>query len=343
MKEMAKEIYPALSAEELDLAGLKTWGEIFGALDLEAMRKFLWLFAETFKEDKGHASMSAWLNKTRISHVSVLFRGSAERRKELIDDDKKLAEFIIINEKFMQRVAFNMTVNDKKELSKTEVDAIRQDINLLGTIAEDLSKDNLEYRAKLFQVNLMRVLAEHPDKKFVLAIDTDIGKEQHAQIMPIHKAIDEIKDLKNAKGDPLFPNLVFVRENGDDLVREINKHTTDYGNVFVVAQQTNLEAKKFAALQGQAWIAAIDDAKADKFNYLPVFETATLAIMAALNADKESIKRFYDSLSDKPIDPIVLDDMLVKRVIYILPKTLPIDPNDLKQLYESVKTIYLSA
>ena len=59
--------------------------------------------------------------------------------------------------------------------------------------------------------------------------------------------------------------------------------------------------------EGRAWISAIDDSKPG--DYLPVFEAITLNMMAYLNADLTAIKNFYDAISDKPIDPKIIDPM----------------------------------
>lgn len=208
----------------------------------------------------------------------------------------------------------------------------------------DVTKE-LQLHADIFKANLDRILAEHPQATFVLAVDTDIGsKAHHAQIMPIHKAIDQLKDLKDANGKPLLPNLLVIRASGKiSLVSKILETKANPGNVFVVAQKSNIDNGQFKGLEGGAWITAIDDSNAGQFSYMPVFEAATLAIMSGLNADLDSIRRFYDAVADKPIPPDALEEMLRNRVIYLLPRITRYDPTELRKLYELAAQVHIAA
>jgi len=78
-----------------------------------------------------------------------------------------------------------------------------------------VNREELERRALIFKANLLNALAKHPDQTFVLGVDSDIGKDQQAQIMPIYKAIDQLQELKDSvTGKPLLPNLLVVRASG---------------------------------------------------------------------------------------------------------------------------------
>ena len=205
-----------------------------------------------------------------------------------------------------------------------------------------LTREEIIYRAELFKAELTRILTENPERVYVVAIDTDIGDEQKAQIMPLYTALDRIMNAKGSEGKPLFPNLRAVRASGDELIAKIENETTDFGDVLLVAKRENVENHKFDKLLGRAWISAIDDTKVNRFNYLPVFEAVTINMMAALNVDLESIKRFCDTISATPVSIEELRHMVEKKLIYILPKLSPMEPEKLQELYELTKTIYLS-
>ena len=211
--------------------------------------------------------------------------------------------------------------------------------------------EEIAYQAEVFKHHIIQILQKNPDEIMAIALDTDIGIEQQSQIMPIWTAVDQIADMKDAAGKPLFPNLRKVRGRGSDgtLMRKIQEElidntdiTFDKGNLFLIGRQANINSAKFDSLKGTSWITGIDDSNAGREGYLPVFEAITLSIMAALNADVASIKTFYDSISDKPISIETLRKMISEKLIYILPK-MTRQTKNLRELYESVRTIYLSA
>lgn len=232
-----------------------------------------------------------------------------------------------------------------------EKDIIFQnDINKKKDAPADLMiqiSEDLPLRAEVFKVNLTKVLAENPDQLFFVGVETDIGESQKAQIMPIHKALDEIRDMKNANGKPLFPNLMIRRAEAKELaamVGNLNKEgKLNLSNTFIGAKKLSVDNKVYDGIKGEgrAWIAAIDDSKSG--DYLPVFEAITLNLMAYLNADLAAIKNFYDTVSEKPIDPDTLRDMLKNRIIYILPKPTAFDTKQLRELYELARQVYIAA
>jgi len=225
------------------------------------------------------------------------------------------------------------------------IDGVRatETIEVKASGAEAVSEKEIEYRAEYFKAAIMRFLGKYPDRKFILAIDSDIGKEQKAQIMPVYRAIDQLKELVDNHGKGVLPNLLIIRESGDKLVSAIKEKTDTFSNVFLVAQNENFKKNIFDEFIGRAWISALDDTGADRFTYLPVFEAAILSIMAGLGADIESIKRFYDMLSDQPISMDRLKNLREERILYLLPKAIPINPDDLRGMYENVRTALISA
>jgi hypothetical protein len=225
---------------------------------------------------------------------------------------------------------------------------------LMTQISEDLP-----VRAQVFKANLTRILAEHPDQLFFMGIEDDIGESQKAQIMPIYKAVDEIKELKDAAGKPLFPNLMIRRGKANELVSMVAELSSaeaihrnglefkklDLNHTFISARKLSVDNKLYDSVKGEGrvWISAIDDSGAG--DYLPVFEAITLNMMAYLNADLSAIKHFYDALSgDEPIDPGKLQDMIRNRIIYILPRATKLDADkQLRQLYELAQQVYVAA
>lgn len=102
-----------------------------------------------------------------------------------------------------------------------------------------------------------------------------------------------------------------------------------------------MNAKGMRLLSGQN--TTFDNISSRQGDYLPVFEAITLNMMAYLNADKTAIKNFYDAISDKPIDPTVLQGMIRNRIIYILPRATKFDTKQLRELYELAQQVYTAA
>ncbi|MFA6610215.1 MAG: glycogen/starch synthase [Candidatus Omnitrophota bacterium] len=211
-----------------------------------------------------------------------------------------------------------------------------------GAFMKEVSEAQIG-RAEVFKNNLIRLLTENPDQVVDLGIDTDIGEAQKTQMMPIYTAIDQIEKLTDANGNKLFKNLRITRAKGMVLASKLIELDADLSFTFVVAKEANLVANKFDSIAGKAWITAIDDSTAGPFSYLPVFEAATISMMAALKADEKEIIRLYNAIADAPIPPAALQDMLSQRIIRVLPKTVQFDPNELRKLYELVEQVYASA
>jgi hypothetical protein len=209
------------------------------------------------------------------------------------------------------------------------------------------TSEALPLYAKIFAANLAQILSQHPDQLFFMGIETDIGLDQKAQIMPIYKAIDQIKEMKNSDGKPFFPNLMVKRGKAADLVTEVASLKEDgklaLNNTFIGARKLSVDNRLYDSIKGEgnAWIAAIDDSRPG--DYLPVFESITLSMMAYLNAEVAAIKNFYDAISDKPIDPAVLQDMVRNRIIYILPRSTKFDIKQLRDLYELAQQLHTAA
>ena len=109
-------------------------------------------------------------------------------------------------------------------------------------------------------------------------------------------------------------------------------------NVFVVAQEANLNAGVFMDIsgEGKAWVSAIDDSGAGDHDYLPVFEAAAIGILAAMKADEAAIRAVYDSIAANPMTAEDFANLLTQRLIHILPKTGRFNAQELKDLYRRV-------
>ncbi|MCX5678700.1 MAG: 2-phospho-L-lactate transferase CofD family protein [Candidatus Omnitrophica bacterium] len=221
--------------------------------------------------------------------------------------------------------------------------------NLKTQISEDLPA-----RAEKLKFNLIKILTSHPDQIFFMGIETSPDDHQETQtMMPLCLAVDEIQNLKDSKGNPLFPNLIMKREGATklaEMVKNLNKNGDEEGrklnlsNAFIGAREDSVDnTTVYDAIKGEgkAWISAINDSVPG--DYLPVFEAITLNMMAYLNADTDAIKHFYDTIADKPIDPDELKKMIRDRIIYIVPKAAKFDAEQLRELYELAREAYAAA
>lgn len=206
------------------------------------------------------------------------------------------------------------------------------------------ASEDMTARSVDFKDNLLRILAENKEKLFFIGIENDIGKDQKAQMMPIWRAIDQIEGMTDQNGKRLFPNLTVKRATAGELVNEIqdmrSKGLLALDRVFLVTRKESVDAKMLEPVEG-SWISAIDDSSSD--DYLPVFEAITINMMAYLKADINKIKDLYDAISENPIDPAALQDMLKNRIIRILPKVTRFDSAELRRLYELAAQIYTAA
>ena len=198
-------------------------------------------------------------------------------------------------------------------------------------------------KAAEFRTSLIRILSQHPDRRFILAVD-DIG--QRSAMMPIYTALDKIRALKYENGKPVFPNLSIIRGSGPGLASKILDESrtkgVETGNIFLVAKKANLDNNVFDAIGG-AWITAIDDSAYGDRVYMPVFEAATLTMMAALGEQDAALK-FYNQIANSPITPDALEEMLKNRVILLVPKAARVDTErELRAIYELAHIVYTAA
>ncbi|MGB3057238.1 MAG: hypothetical protein WBC16_03705 [Candidatus Omnitrophota bacterium] len=224
------------------------------------------------------------------------------------------------------------------------------------------STEDIILRADLFYQQISHMLERHPYSPLILAFDTDLGKQrQHAQIQEVALAIRALSEMQKMLDDhgrpkyPLLRNVAILSESGEsgDLAQEVlmkrmevsqEKKDLDVFTI-VVTRKTGVD-KNFGEIKedGNTWISAIDDRTGNDHDYMPVFEAATLAMMAIVDpADIGRIKDFYNSIAKSPIDDDILKKMLEKKMFYVLPKISAMDPGQLRKLYENVRKIYLAA
>ena len=332
---------------ELGPKALYYYGKVFAELDLELMRKFMVMFAE-------HAGNNTFtiLNMVRISYARGFVATEGELDIENTQELERFMEEVEIMERFHGYAATEMTITNRKGLPRQEAEAllkaaelaVKKDVHNFGPIL-------LHMQAKNFSKSLGNILSNNPDKTYAFAIDSDLGKDQQSQLMEIVTALDEM--------DKMFPNLKVIRRSGstkkNNLASElkdlIDGKEIDAQNIFMVVKQDNLEAKRFEKLQGQAWITSIDDSMASanaEGSYLPIFEAATISILASINADAEAVKKVYDSIAldpntHKEITLEAIKEMMQNRTVFIYPKIEKIPLDDLKLIYERVRTVYLAA
>ncbi|MBU0683371.1 MAG: hypothetical protein KJ864_03680, partial [Candidatus Omnitrophica bacterium] len=234
-----------------------------------------------------------------------------------------------------------------KENVRAPVKRLKTEEPKIDEVSVTDGRSEIEFRAEIFKYGLMRLLQKDPKKIFAIAFDSNIGEDQKSIIMPIFTAVDQIRKMVDSGGHPLFPNLRVLREQGKSgkLMIKLNglieSGTLDKERIFLVARKENVDNDKFKALEGSSWIAAIDDLSNGEITYLPVFEALSLIIMSAQVTNMDNVTEFYNKISDKTEKE--LQEMLKDKLIYVLPKTVRIPPQRLRELYDTVKDIYLAA
>jgi 3'-phosphoadenosine 5'-phosphosulfate (PAPS) 3'-phosphatase len=323
------------------------YGKIFAGLDAELMRKFMVFFANYAGNDA-----YSMLNMISISLAGGIIAQQGEVDMSDPEQMDKFLEDVRMSEEFHRMVATETIISGRKGLTKGEMEvlarvaelAVKRDIHAFDPIL-------LHMQAKNFSKTLAGILQKNLDKTYVIGVDSDLGPGQHSQLMEIFAALDQIEKM--------FPNLKLVRRSGSssrrDLASEINtligEDNVDPQNIFMVVKQDNLETKRFEDLQGRAWISAIDDSGAAvgaEGAYMPIFEAATISMLASINADAEAIKKVYDSIALDPetrkeVTLETVENMIRHRVLYLLPRIEKIPLDDLRMLYERVRTVYLAA
>jgi len=289
-----------------------------------------------------HKKVKEWTPEKRLTTLSSIWYEAKQLKKNLIDvlEEELEADFIQLDK-------FNY--GPAVELTQTEIQQSSDKFDI-GEIEKELN-----YNALYFSSNIFQVLSKDREKTFILAIDSDIGSEQQGRIMPLYRAVDKLMNMKDAEGNPLFPNLKVVREKGANgaLVREIkdqfeNPKDMDDSAIFMVVKQANLIQGEFKGIEENAWMTAIDDSNATRFrdhegDYIPIFEAATLAMMAAMDADLDSIKLYYDKIAANPVSREKLKIMLKKRIILLLPKATEVKLNNLRDVYNLAEKIFIAA
>jgi 3'-phosphoadenosine 5'-phosphosulfate (PAPS) 3'-phosphatase len=348
LSRLADEMLLRISEEEIDdMFTLYMYGVFFSELKFEIMREFMHTFGE-----KASGNTFAILNMMRISYIADFVRTEGKIDIKNQSDKDRLFDYMFVAEKQNRYIATEMAITDRKSLPKNEVQALikaaelatKRDIHNFGPL-------QLHIQAKNFSKTLTGILRKNSEKTYVIAVDRDLGEGQHSQLMEIFTALDQIEKM--------FPNLRLVRRSGSsssrDLSSEINtlieKDKVDPQNIFMVVKQGNLEAKRFENLQGRAWISAIDDSAAalgGEGAYMPIFEAATISMLASINADAQAIKKVYDSIALDPetrkeITLETIENMIINRILYLLPRIEKIPLDDLRVLYERVRTVYLAA
>ncbi len=250
-----------------------------------------------------------------------------EKALRQLNDAK--SPFLVANRKGVQPIG-----NIMRKVYETIPAALVVSTTASLDTAADVQRKIIESRKEVFMAALTRILAEHPDQVVFVGIESDMKPH----IMPLYKAIDELKTI--------FPNLMLKRGSGKELVQTVQQLSAegmlDLNNAFIGAREISVKnSDVYDSIKGTAWIAAINDS--NEGDYLPIFEAITLNMMAYLKADEAAIRDFYDAISDKPIEPGLLQDMIKNRIFYLLPKITKFDTKELKRLYELVAQVYTAA
>ena len=220
-----------------------------------------------------------------------------------------------------------------------------------ATSGETLNREEMDVRAAKFANNLEQVLSDSviTGKQIFLGIST-MGTAHKAEVSGlIREVARKLEELgqEDEKWAALLKNLKIEYGTDEELARKAHTALKD-GSVFVVAPKASVDRGVYKDIMGEAgadrpWIAAIDDSSAD--NYLPIFEAATLSFLAYLQskglADTAAVKNLYSKISEEP--PMPLEEMLKRRIIYLIPRAVAHNYNQRHNLYELAKEAWRAA
>ncbi|KJJ83467.1 hypothetical protein OMAG_002666 [Candidatus Omnitrophus magneticus] len=214
-----------------------------------------------------------------------------------------------------------------------------------------------EYHSEFFIKNLARLLTLNPNKTFLIAIDTDIGKtlNQESILMPFWKIASNLKQILEKETGTTINNLKIIRTSASDnnLSQKIEETLTDDNSIkkediLMLADDSNINY--FKDFLKQSWIMFMQDKGLKDNTYLPIFESLSLLIMAYSGADKNSFKYYYDKISAKPINSGDLDDfddtddfLLYKKPFFLTPKITTYSREELRKKYELAYKFYTAA
>lgn len=221
---------------------------------------------------------------------------------------------------------------------------VRQYIGPKDGAAPSTVAADLPVRSSRFRTILKDATQEHAKKKIVLAVDSEIGSSGMQPTM-LFKAMRDIKTMTDKNGDPLFPGLEIIQGKGGELagrIDEMRREGLDLNDLFVVTRKSSVDSGIFDSIKGRSWIGGLDDS-ANEFNYMPIFEAATVTMMAALGSDQEALKAVVDAISERAVPIDLIEEYVRNRTIYILPKSIKADAAELRRLYERAYEIYTSA
>ncbi|MBU1894709.1 MAG: hypothetical protein KJ983_02695, partial [Candidatus Omnitrophica bacterium] len=255
--------------------------------------------------------------------------------------------YIMLQSQISSMLQHTKEIDDLTE--KSSPDNLEQMLRTQKTVkAKEPLESSFRYRAKLLKHNLIEWRNKHPEETLLFAFDSDLGEMQKKELMPLWKIVDGLKNMTDYNGNLLFPEDKFVvlRRTGSTgrLSQEINvlietqkvfKH-----NIFLVGKHSNIIHGRFDSLKGLSWITAIDDDLTNNEISLPIFEALTLTIMSAFNVDNETLQRFYSRISDTPLTPEEILTWQAEKIMYILPKMIKRNPQELQKLYELEADVY---
>ncbi|HNX90899.1 MAG TPA: hypothetical protein PKG81_03470, partial [Candidatus Omnitrophota bacterium] len=256
------------------------------------------------------------------AHVNGLHKKTKEivDNKEGLSPSEQMSKLRAVREETMNRVYALFSDKGESDIIKYGRDAETE--RVINGIIKDVP-----LRARIFLVHLARV-TKNSDTYHYLGIET--GSDSHREAVlssTVYKALKKLQDARDENGELMFPKLIVEIGTSDVLVRNIgermDKGELSSEQVFISALRSSVEHAAFKSIEGSAWIAAIDDSTG--MNYIPVVEAAIINMMAYRGAGLAQIKKIYDSISKEPKTIQELEDMITKRVISIIPKSVPIN------------------
>ena len=199
------------------------------------------------------------------------------------------------------------------------------------------------------------IAASKKDGKTVLALDLGLGEgEINSLLRGLLKILPTI-DENNADLKRFFRDLEVVKADAGSLARRINNLTDpERGsvkpeNVIVITKSSDIGL--FAAVEGKATIAGIDDASFPGTAYLPLLEIMLFAVGKHLGWDEAALRKYYEMIpnviSSYEMPPEEMAELFSPDrktlVIRLIPDAEIFEKEELRELMDGIRTILARA
>lgn len=199
------------------------------------------------------------------------------------------------------------------------------------------------------------ISASKKDGKTVLALDLGLGEgEINSLLRGLLKILPTLEE-NNADLKRFFKDLEVVKGDAGSLARRINNLTDpERGsvrpeNVIVVTKSSDIGL--FAAVEGKATIAGIDDASFPGTAYLPLLEIMLFAVGKHLGWDEAALRKYYEMIPNVvPSHEMPPEEMAglfspdqKTLVIRLIPDAEIFEKEELRELMDGIRTMLARA